>query len=405
MRILEPLQSFKKLKKQLDRKAEISRKAIDEFLLYYAAQKDGLDRRFDNKVKRFRHITNVMPDGWQDYLKSQYIVHRIFKSNGLISKYLKHSNIQSLSVAQREFLEEQKEHPWSYSFAEIVNNPHPDFYNMRDIFTGEEYLLYSQSISKTLLHTPDVRTWFNLVSFGNECCMTYGSVSYFQSFDYNDISFFAHELDPDLKWNEEIANHINEHPLPYSMLFSGAKIPLIMHQDYRIRHIAARYYDDDFSSDPFRELFRVEYDKQVYRLSLEKWSNFPHFAIAYFDEREAILHLTAMTVTGFEKLVKAVNNCGYDLSIHPHDNVSPGMLSTASDILRRDITINPFENLFDPKTENEQFDELNVFLELLIESFNNKQEPDIREMAEKAGLDVKTAISIAEQVAQNLNKQ
>lgn len=390
--------NFKELKKEIEQNRRISQRVIDEFLLYYAAEKDGLDRTFDNQITRYRHIVDKIPQQWKNYLKSQFIVHRIFKSGGLISKYINHVDVQNRSDRQLTFLQQQKENPWRFSFAEIIANPHSDFYTMHDLFTGEEYMVYSQSITQLRFKNPDIQTWFNLISPHETCAQTFGTVYYFQSFNYEDITFFAREIDPDLETDQEIANHIDNNPLPYTMLWSGATLPPVAHGDHFIRHMAARYYDDDFSSEPFQDQFQIEYARDVYRLSLTGWNQFPHFAVAYFDEREDLLHLTAMTDIGFKKLVEAVNNGGYELPLHPHDDVSPGMMGTASDILRRDITLNPFENQFEPEEDQEQFTELNHFLGLLVDAINNDRQPDIKKMADKAGVDYETAAEIARQM-------
>ncbi|SHF65387.1 hypothetical protein SAMN05443144_11191 [Fodinibius roseus] len=80
------------------------------------------------------------------------------------------------------------------------------------------------------------------------------------------------------------------------------------------------------------------------------------------------------------------------------------MLYTASDILKQEITINPFESLFDPDDaegasgDDEQLDTINHYLKLLMEAINSGEEPDIKTLADKAGVDHETAADITDQV-------
>lgn len=397
------MKNYKEITEHAERNSQISRQVVDDFLIYYAASKNRLDKTFERKIKRYRHITTKMSKEWKNILKSQFIAHQIFKADGLIHKYLNHVEVGYRSKQEIEYLRQQKEHPWRYSFSEIIENPYPDFYTMYDLFTGEEYLLYSPSVSQILLQAPDIRIWFNLIGFNGMCMQTYGTVEYFRAFDKRDITFYAREQNPDLETDDDIAAHIEDHPLPYSMLWSGAMTPEIAHDNHLMRYIAARYFDDDFTSELFEKRFSIEYSNNVYRLSLINWDEFPHYAIAYYDEREELLHLTAMTMEGFDKLVEIVNASGYDLPPEPHDNASPGMLLTASDILKQEIAINPFESLFNPDDvqnsgDNEQLDAINRYLELLMEAVNSDKKPDIKKLADKAGIDHATAADITEQV-------
>jgi hypothetical protein len=394
------LPDFKDLKKNIERTQQLSRQVIDNFLIYYAASKDRLDRLFENRIKPYRHITDKMPNEWRNFLKNQFIAHKIFKSGGLISKYLNYVEVGYRSNRELEFLEYQKEHPWRFSFNKIVDNPHSDFYTMQDLFYDQEYLLYSPSVTKALFDMPDISTWFNLIGLSGKCMQTFGTVAYFRSFDREDIIFYARELDHSLESDSDITEHIEEHPLPYAMLWSGATLPRVVYKDHMIRHVAARYIDDDFRSEMLDQHFGKEFVDNVYKLLLKNWHTHPHHAKAYYDEEENILHLTAMTIKGFEKLVDALNDSGYDLPTEPHDNVSHSMRYIASDILKREIKINPFENLFDQQNtedaDDQNLDALNDYISMLVEAVNSGKEPNIAQMAEAAGIDLETAADVAE---------
>jgi hypothetical protein len=76
------------------------------------------------------------------------------------------------------------------------------------------------------------------------------------------------------------------------------------------------------------------------------------------------------------------------------------MISTASDILRKEIELNPFDSFFEPEDESDDDDleEVNHFLSLLMETINSNKKPDIKMMAEQAGIDYETASELTEQV-------
>lgn len=400
------MNNFKDLKKNAERSRQLNRQVVDNFMIRCAVSKDRVDKTFEQRVNRYRHIIPNMPKGWKNFLKTQFIAHRIFRADGLIHKYLNAFEAGYRNKEELEYLRSQKEHPWRFSFSEILENPHPDFYTMHDLFTGQEYLLYSPEISDILLEYPDIPTWFILIGSDGMCMQTYGPIAFFRSFGRSDIVFFARKLNPDLETDEDIVNHIEEHPLPYSMLWSGALRPAVVYDDHHIRHFAARYNDPDFESEAFEKNFRVEYDEGVYSMPLKNRDEFPHFATAYYDEREEMLHLIAMTMEGFDKLVEGVNACGYDLPPEPHDNVTPGMLTTASEILKRDIVINPFETPLEPEAspglDDEGLERVNTFVGLLMEALSNGKKPDVKQMADKTGIDLATAEDITKQLLDRL---
>ncbi|TVR34913.1 MAG: hypothetical protein EA390_02455 [Balneolaceae bacterium] len=133
---------------------------IDDFLIYYAAQQDRLDRNAEKELNRYRHISKKMPEKWKNMSITQFIGHRVFRQGGLIKKYINHSGLSHLTDKEMAFLELQKDHPWRFSFAWITSNPEPDFFEMYDPFTYEYYLIYSPSMTK-IRQTHNPTLWFN----------------------------------------------------------------------------------------------------------------------------------------------------------------------------------------------------------------------------------------------------
>lgn len=394
------MQDFQSIKKYAEHDRNISNRVIDEFLIYYAAAKDRLDKKVDKGLKRYRHVIRKMPENWGALVKSQMIAHEIFKEGGRISAYLNHSDVKLRSNEELDYLRRQSEHPWKFMFTELLDNPFPNMYRMRDVFTGEECLIYSMSMSQILASDQNIELWFFLGGYSGECIQTYGPIMHFRSFGRDEVAFFARLLDADLETGSDIANNIQKNPLPYVMLWMSGLTPSVYHKEYAIQHQHAEYYDDEFEAEPLYNLFSAEYTNGLYRFRLQDWSGFPHYATAYYHEKDSILYLTALTRTGFGHLVEALNKSGYDLSTEPHDAATPGMVSTASEVLRKEITMNPFDTFFEPETDSDDDDlkEINHFLSLLMDSINNNKKPDIKKMAEQAGIDFETASEIAGQV-------
>src|SRR5258706_11984534 len=141
---------FIEIKKICDRASGISTTVIDDFLLHYAAGKDNLAREFDLKIASYKHITQQADISWVRLMKSQYIIHKIFKADGLLRKYLNHEEIKRRPTRELEFLKEQLATPWRFCFSGIEGSPAPDFYQMVDVFSGDSFLLYSKSTTQTL---------------------------------------------------------------------------------------------------------------------------------------------------------------------------------------------------------------------------------------------------------------
>jgi hypothetical protein len=394
------------MKKNAERDRTISNRVIDDFLIYYAAAKDRLDKKVDKGLKRYRHIVRQMPGNWDAMVKSQMIAHEIFKDGGRISAYLNHSDVKLRSKEELVYLRRQAERPWKFMFAELLDNPSPNMYRMQDVFTGEECLVYSRSMSKILASDQNIELWFFLGGYSGECIQTYGPIMHFRSFSPNDIAFFARLLDADLETGIDIANNIQQNPLPYTMLWVSGLAPSVYHKEYAIQYQHAEYYDDEFEAEPLYDSFKAEYTKGLYRFRLQDWSEFPHYATAYYHEKDSILYLTALTRTGFGHLVEALNKSGYDLSSEPHDAATPGMVSTASEVLRKEITMNSFDTFVEPETDSDDDDleEVNYFLGLLMDSINNNKKPDIKKMAEQAGIDFETASELTEQVMERFGR-
>src|SRR5580704_12807532 len=103
---------FTQLRTVCKESTSLSTIVVDDFLMYYAAQREGLEREMDQRLARFRKVTREFQPSWINLLKAQYIGHRIFKKDGFIKKYLTHAAVKALPAEQRRYLENQSTVPW-----------------------------------------------------------------------------------------------------------------------------------------------------------------------------------------------------------------------------------------------------------------------------------------------------
>ncbi|MEO8764781.1 MAG: hypothetical protein ABI416_10860 [Ginsengibacter sp.] len=400
------MENFNELRRLCKESSALSGKVVDRFLLYYSAQREGLNKEMDQRLLRFRLVTKEFEKSWINIFKAQYIGHRIFKENGFIKRYLQHTAIKELPTDQRNFLEQQSVIPWKYSFSTIIGKPESDFYEMEDAFTGETYLIYSPSVSQILSKGP-VSLWFNLIGFNGSCWQSYGPVTSFSSFGPDDIFFFATELNPAIETEEALMADVENNPIPYLMLISGSTYPLIINGKDEILQVFAEHYLESFDSTGLEKDFKIEYARGIYRLSLGAWGGPPHFAQAYYVEERELLLVNSLTERGFQNLVKKLNQHGFGLPTEPDIRVHLSMLVSIKHVLGKDIRLNPYEEVFKIETTPEgqvETDKLNRLLALALSVINAGRKPDFRALSKEVGVDEETAREIVNNTINRINK-
>ncbi len=398
------MNDFEAIRKSCETSSSISKTVIDDFLLYYAAAKYRLDLTMAEAFSAYRHVTNEFEKEWINRLKAQYLAHQIFRSGGLIRKMLPHAELKKFSPAEMDFLEQHARQPWRFCFSIIVENPVTDFFRMEDILTGDQFLLFSPGTSE-INKSQATSVWFNLIAFNGACWQSFGPIGSYKSFEPDDIFFFATELDRRISTEEDIVHNLEKNPLPYMMLLSGANYPITVHKQDQIIQADAEYPVDKFDTMALKKSFTSEFSPGVYRLSLKKWSEYPHFARIYFDENKNTVLLTASTDRGFLALVNAINPFGYEFSEEPDIRINMSMLITAEKILRKKIRLNQYDNLFEvdtPPEQKEMLDNLNYFLSLVLPDINAGRVPDIEKYAALAGIDIETARELVKNVSKKI---
>jgi hypothetical protein len=400
------MKDFEKIRKICEESSKISETLIDEFLLYYAAGQNKLEQDMNQKFASYKHMNSKLGQRTINMMKSQYIIHKVFKKEGLINKLLNHSALKALAQRERSYLEFQAANPWRFSYSVVKKNPAENFFIMKDVFSDEEYLLHSPGV-KNYLESQSVILFFNLISFNGSCWQSFGPIGAFNSFEPDDIFFFATELDPDIADEQMILENLESNPLPYMMLISGANTPRIFNKKDQIVQVLAEYEVDSINTKKLTKTFTTEYNEGVYRLSLKTWGSNPHFSQAYFDENRKILVLSAMTDRGFVALVDELNEYGYNFSDDPFLRVNLSMVSTASDILKKKIRLSEYEDLFTKTTtpaSKKNLEDHNLFIGLVLPEINAGIDPDINAAAKEAGIDLATAKILVKAMKGSIDK-
>jgi hypothetical protein len=389
---------FDQIKAHCEKNGILSKKVIDEFIIHYAAEKARLVPEMEASIRKYKNAARELQQSHINFLKSEYIAHRVFKKDGLIHKFLNHSAFQGLPLEQMEYLRFNSKNPWRFSFAEVSSNPADSFFKMEDVMTGEDYLLYSPGLQDTLKMYP-TRLWFNLIAFNGQCWQTFGLIIPFTSFAADDIFFFATELNPKIRDEEMLMEEVDKNPFPFFMLVSGATLPAIVSRGYETLICQSSDTIPGLTTERLKGSFDVAWNKNVYQLSLNELAETPHFSRAYYNEDTREFLRTSMTAYGFEMLTRALIKNGIELPAEADVAVSLTMLNTTEKILNRKIQLNPYESYFSVKDEeSEEMKNINAFLRLALPFYNAGIEFDINELAKKAGIDPVTAADLWKQV-------
>lgn len=400
------MEKYDRIKKACDGNSRLMARLVDKFLIYHAAAHDNLEKVMQRDFSRYSRAAAMLPADWDSRAKAQYLAHRVFREDGLIRKFLYHSALKKLTSDEMKYLEFQADNPWRFSFSTITANPAEDFYLMGDVFRGENFLLYSPSVTETL-KTQRVALWLSLVLFNGSCWQTYGPVNHFSGFEPDDIYFFATEVNGDIESDLDLIAEVETNPVPFMHLITGSSLPMLTSNKYRMLRVMAEHIIPNLDTRILAGQFKSAYSNGVYRLTLKRWGTHPHFAEAWYDENIDRLLLTAMTDRGFAELTKAFAECGLELDVEPDVRVHQTMLKVASDILGREIDLPDYSHLFQKDISPEKqkdLDNLNMLLNLAMPDINAGKEPDYRSIATKAGVDPERAKEILRQVIEQINK-
>jgi hypothetical protein len=384
--------------------SEISADLIDTKLIYYADLKENLGKEITKKLKKYQHITSDWPDSHINFIISQLIAHRIFKENGLIHKYIHHAFVKSLSADQQTFLKLQQKIAWRYTFSKVIANPAQDFYEMEDVFSEENYLLYSPGINKSLKEV-NPNMWLLLIGSNGECWQSSGLNIPLVNINPDDVFYFSTELSDYIEDESDIINDLNTNPIPYLMMLDLGISPRLHHKKHQLSYWSSSNgpLDIKFDVTKLKNKFFTAWNDHVYELKLKRYSSFPHFAVAYYDENRQMIFRYALTEAGFIKLSEALINAGFPLFKEADVHLSMPMHQLLESILERKVVMNPYEDLFATdadKLDDEEAEDsddivaLRRFMDIAITKFNNNENVDVDAIVKQVGADPNFASKI-----------
>jgi hypothetical protein len=398
---------YQELRLVSEENSSASRAFIDDFMMYYAAGRDNLEREMDLQFKRFRHITQGLPQAVVNQMKAQYIIHRVFRKDGLIRKLINHADVKRKGVDALTFFRHQQQNPWRFCFTEMLDMPTPDFHLHRDVFSGEQYLIYSRGMSQTFAdYNESVRMWFNLLAFNGHCWQTYGPIAAYKGIEPDDVFFFAGEIDQHVSDDEDAIDLIEKNPVPFMMLISGGNVPIVVNNDDQLLVHMATVDVPNLAAPTLQPEFSMEQAGDIFKLSLLKWSEPMHHAAAYLNTTHGELFCYSMTGRGFSALTDALSKKGVRID-GPDIRVNMSAVITMEDILSKKIQINPYEELFAeqvPEEKDETMEKLNIAMQLAMADFNARKDPDYEAYAAASGLTVDELKPIIETSLARVNK-
>jgi hypothetical protein len=381
---------------------------IDDFLIPYADEKEGLGSKIAQQLKNYRKVINRMPKGWLEWLLPQLIAHRLFKKNGLAGTYILKEELQRRSPEEREYFQFQIDHPWRFTYCSIENHVSKDFFEMKDAITEEKFLLYSQGVSEILEETGGtVSLWFFLMGSNGECFQTYGTIIYYKGIQPFDLFYFAKQIKNDIVFLTEVQDVIESNPIPFTMTYIGALTPVTYHKDDMVVFNNSEYYVKDFKAENYAEDFIIEEKHPIYMLSLKKWNGFPHFAKCYYHAKKNRFLIMSMTIRGYGELVAILNKHGNNFPLNPDTLATPAMLYIAKEVLNVDMETDPYDKHFAKKpspSESVELDKINALLRSLMPLINNRKKYDIAELAQKTGVDVEVARNLEQNMLKKISE-
>ena len=400
---------FQKLKQYCEAQSAIAARVIDELLIYLVAEQSGLDLEFDRMVERYGPAAARLQGPNLNFLKTQYIGQRIFRKGGLLGEYLKHPELDSLSAAERKYLEHQLSHPWRLCFLEIQKRHAGNFFTMWDLFGEESFLLYSPGMADTL-RTARVSTWCLLVQDNGSCYQCFGPIVPFRSFTEDDLFFFAQEYEPAIQSGADLVEDLNEHPLAYMMLMAYCELPATVTRGFEMVYHKAVWEEVYLDKLKLPSGLQRQEKEGIQLLELPEMSSFPHYAKAFYDPFRHLLTLSSMTDAGFIKLCDLFKDASPEVAPLPDVRLHSSMIIAIGNILGRKPSIYTYEHLFEPdvpaeQTSQQAVSELNGFMDYLSKAWNAGQRDfSVEELARRFDLEP-SAVSTVLTMFRNLSNR
>lgn len=397
---------FEAILKKCNHNSQLCQEVVDETLMYYAASRAKVEPIMEKRFKKYRSSFNKLGETEISQFKAQYLVHLLFRKNGIAARYNLKSIMRDFNEEQKHYVKELLQEPWFFTFSKILDNPAPDFYMMLDVFRDETFLLYSPAISTTLKER-SVVLWNTLVGCNGNCWQTFGPVVGHCGLDEEDLFFFATEVASQSVYNEEdFIKQVESNPVPFMALSSMSNNPVVFNGNHEMRICITEMEGDNFPLALMQQDFEISEKQGVNQLSLNGVAGEPpHEAVLYYDTATDFVTVHALTHFGYSQLGQVLDKYGYELEEMPEVFVHLSMVYVMQEVLHKNPELFPYEDLFkeEKSPEGEAItDKLNAFLDDIMGDINEGRPPETAKVAARHGLDLENAEQIVKQMQEKL---
>jgi hypothetical protein len=302
-------------------------------------------------------------------------------------------------------------------FASIVSTPSADFYEMEDVFSEDHFLFYSPSLKDTLKESTTT-LWLLLIGYNGHCWQSFGLNIPLANATADDIFYFATEINIRIEDEDDIIDDMDKNPIPYLMLMNLGISPIIHHKGHKLSHWSAQDHvtNHHFDASKMKQSFFIAWNEDVFELKLKRYNQFPHYAVAYYDESKNILFRYAVTEHGFTKLTQALKKMGFNLFDEAEINVSFHIHQLLESMLKKEIVMNPYASLFErvddqffsdkeDDEEGEELSNLRKFMDVAVSKYNNNESVDVDSIAKQFGTDIEMARKIWKSFSDTLKRK
>lgn len=382
--------------------SRVTNSLVDGFLLSYCDERDNPMRDMLRTLDQHQELLRGMPEGWLEHTSAQYIAFRLFRDRGFARKYRAHPALRERSEAERAWFVQQLDVPWRYCFCRIIDQPHRDFFEMQNVATGENFLLYSPAMTAQVEEQGMPMFSFLLIGFNDACWQTYGPLMHFHGLFPGDLVLIGSQIQRGVRRLEDLPRLIDRDPIFFALLWHWGNAPATVHgEDFLIVH---RADIRKVALDPGKigKAFMLERKGNVLRLGLKRWRRHPHFAECFYDASQGLLIARAMTQRSWTKLTEALAEAGVEVRARDTVRGSALAMFMVEQLFGRNLQKTKYDDLFaepvDPVRQAE-FDRINDFLGRYLEAVNGGQDPDIDALAHACGLDAAEARQILSQIS------
>lgn len=379
---------------QAKNNSAISSEIVDDILLPLADKIKKYSGSFGMKLKPYTKTLRKMPNGFANFLLSEYIAYQIFRKNGFGSSLLHHRLVLERSEEEIDFLTRTLETPWRFTFFWISAEEGEDLYRAVDLFTGEPFLFFSKGVTDIQGEKGKKLIFFALIGCTDGCWQSYGINSYFVGLREKDILGFTQAMKPAVRSLAEIPAVIAENPVPFMMLFELGESPTTAHHTEEMLFCLTELPMPTFPSLAELETeFEVKVKNGVYALSLdESWQKFPHSPECYYDSKKKFFQILVGTERVYREYMVHFEKLGMTIPEPQRTCGTLGMMAITT-ILEKPFKTGNYGKLFTiPATpeQKKEMEKMNLCMGKMMELEKGNMKYNTKELAQEFDLAIET---------------